>query len=125
MKVKMLPRSGYFAIGPSGIPREGFELPYKHRVPTAPKRLTPDSIVKPITRNESAPFKRFLVEALADVKESGSMGWLTDAPEWLEGGGYVEAVEAVCNQPGFVDIRYRITPKGERFLKEYEAPVEW
>lgn len=119
-----LKRSGYFAIGPGGIPREGHEGPYMYTLPKNPRHLTPDSIVKSMFSGEDRPFKRHLVEQLASVRDSGRMYHGEGAYDWLASRGYVYPIEAVFDDYCIV-IKFKLTEKGERFLKEYEAPVEW
>jgi hypothetical protein len=122
-----LPWSGYFAIGPDGKYRDSYYAePYKHEIPDTPN-ISLDEIVSVFGHAPIKPFKFFLVEMAAHVRDNGPCPVLycTEAPKWLESTGKIKAVAIKKDDPLMCDIIYEITSSGIDFLKEHEAPKSW
>jgi hypothetical protein len=118
-----IPRVGYFAIGPHGIRRDGVPEFYEHKLAQSPN-IGLDDVVKLFSSEGPRPFKSYLVEGIENVRRYGRMPY-TSAHHWLEANGLIEAFEGDCNSPGFIDVKYRVTEKGEEFMQQHEAPMEW
>lgn len=129
MSTRILPWTGYFAIDPDGQARDGYKKGYRYKIPQSPA-IRLDAIVTPICRTSefSKPFKSFLVETLAYVRDhqparaySGVVGVI----EWLEGNGLLKAVAIEKDDPLLCNILYEVTGLGFEFLERYEAPEDW
>lgn len=127
MRTVKIPRTGYFVLDPHGNLRTGEKRTHRHTIPDPPRMPPLDHVFT--VRRTPRPLKSYLVEALDCVRNHGQAlgdaALIDGAYQWLEGHGMIEAVELVKNDPLFVYIRYRITPNGESFLAQHEAPIYW
>lgn len=127
-KIK-LPWTGYFAVDRHGKPLPGYDKPYNCEVPYDPAiaSIGLEVIVPSGDVSQCKPFKSFLVETLAYVRDHGPVDprGLTPARNWLWIHGLMEPIAIKKDDPIFCEILFRVTPNGIDFLLQHEAPIEW
>lgn len=87
-----------------------------------------DDLVKDaFTTNPPRPFKSFLVETLGRVRDGDGvpMSANFDAGDWAEAEGLIEPLAFKKDMLYAGTAVYRLTAKGEEFMRQHEAPEAW